>query len=945
MKLYTTLLLLAAGCSVALADTVSEEQAMANAVKFMQQNGTLPVASRAGKPMLKKALQSRGFYAFNIDDEEGGYVISSTSDKTQAVLGYSDQGTIDADNMPDPLKFWLESIDNAVENIEAGVPQEKQLTANEVAHVADKQAIEPLVKCQWNQGDPFNLLTPSYVENGVTHAHSATGCVATATTQIMYYWKWPQEACKTIPSYTYNWSGQVRTTAELEPIVFNWSAMTDTYNNNSSYESKIAVSELMLYAGHGMKSGYAGATGATSGNALSALQNYFGYSKDAFNVYHLNYTFQEWEDLYYNELAAGRPILMGADNYERTGGHEFICDGYDGNGLYHINWGWGGWDDGYFVLTVMAPDSQGIGGSTDANGYSMGQNACINLRPEYNTPDEEIVHAAISAVSAGQSKLVKDSDGNFSLYVTAKLHSLLLHQYILDHAYRLLSEDGEVVSDALGVVNNITMHPANAYNMNVSVKMSNLNDGTYKLRGISRRTTTDEWYYDDNSDRNYLELVVEGNTMSVTAMPGQGTKKLVVNSITLEGTTTAGQWQKVVYNITNKGNDFYGETYLFIDGERSSGNTISINAGETVDIYYKIKPKSSFGFHNFTLSYSTSTSSSNVIHKTDRLYKNDCQWNADGTISALPKVTSGVSYEVPNDAVALYLTGSSPRSIGLTKANPNLVLYYDDDVVLNSRSETILRKYTSNIVLGNTAKAAAFKDGYSAAIPIPFVAEKVSYTRENVARWTTVALPFDVDEITVDGEPVDWFKATTDTDKYLFVKSVAGNRGSQLRFSHSQSMKANTGYFIGVKGNLNGSDFDHTGKSVTFTGHDVNVAITGENTEYYVANAVKLVPCYKEKSAGKLLAIDEACENFVQTDKVKPFHAYLNPTGTTTSYEIYYDEGESAGIEEVTVADDDTISPDAPVYNILGVKVGIYADFDQLNRGLYIVTGHKIVKR
>ena len=100
--------------------------------------------------------------------------------------------------------------------------------------------------------------------------------------------------------------------------------MTDTYDNNSSEESRMAVAELMVYAGHGMKSGYAGATGATSGNALNALKNYFGYTQKAYNVGHLNYTFQEWEDLFYNELAAGRPILMGADNYERTGGHE-LC--------------------------------------------------------------------------------------------------------------------------------------------------------------------------------------------------------------------------------------------------------------------------------------------------------------------------------------------------------------------------------------------------------------------------------------------------------------------------------------------------------------------------------------------------------------------------------------------------------------------------------------------
>ena len=110
----------------------------------------------------------------------------------------------------------------------------------------------------------------------------------------------------------------------------------------------------------------------------------------------------------------------------------------------------------------------------------------------------------------------------------------------------------------------------------------------------------DEWFYDDNTDRNCIELTVEDGVMSVVVLPGKGSS-LVVNSMKLEGATVGGNWQKVVYNITNTGNDFYGETYLFVDGVRSSGNTISIRAGETVDVYYKFKPSNAPGAHNFIL--------------------------------------------------------------------------------------------------------------------------------------------------------------------------------------------------------------------------------------------------------------------------------------------------------------------------------------------------------
>ncbi len=944
MKIFTTLLLMAAGCSMAFADAIPEEQALANAEKFFEQNSSKPSMRRvAGKqPRFSKAMQSRGFYAFNINGDEG-YIITSGSDLTQPVLGYSDQGPLDPANMPEPLKCWLESLDKAIEGIEAGMPQKKQLKVNNVARVADKKAIEPLMRSKWNQGDPYNLMTPSYIDkdNGSYHEHSATGCVATATTQIMYYWKWPQEACATIPSYTYNWSGNIKTTEELPPVVFNWDAMTDTYNGNSSQESKMAVAQLMLYAGHGMQSGYAGATGATSDNALNALKKYFGYNNDAYNAYHLNYTYAEWEDLFYNELAAGRPLLVGADNYERTGGHEFVCDGYDGNGLYHINWGWGGWDDGYFVLTVMAPDNQGIGGSTDANGYSMGQNVCVNVRPAYTTPDEEIVRASISDISAPQSKLRKDATGVFSLNFTYSLHTVLLHRYNIEHAFRLTSTDNSIVADELAPETR-SFNPSNRYSCNASVKMQNLADGTYVLTGISREVGSNEWIVDDHADRNYVELVVKGDEMLVSVHPGQGTK-LVVNSLKLEGASVGGEWQKVVYNITNNGNDFYGETYLFVDGKRSSGNTISIPAGETLDIYYKFKPANEPGLHNFLLSRSTIISEDMTISSINRMFNLDCKWNADGSISTLPKVVPGTSYEVPADAVALYLYGSTPRAIAVNKANPNLVLYYDEDVTLAGRVEMIMRKYITNIVIGDKAKEAGFKDGYRAAVPMAFTAGTASYTRENMPEWSTVALPFDVQEITVAGERADWFTSKDDTGKNFFVKSFSGNRGAELRFAYSETMAANTAYLIGARGEFNGSSFDHTGKSVTFSAHDVLINIEGENTGSYNANKVKLLPCYTPAAAGKLLGMDDRMDNFVKVDNTEPFRAYIVSGSSIESYSIRYEEGERSGIEDV-IAIGDTVSDETPVYNMQGIKVGTLADFGSLAHGIYIVAGRKVAR-
>ncbi len=571
----------------------------------------------------------------------------------------------------------------------------------------------------------------------------------------------------------------------------------------------------------------------------------------------------------------------------------------------------------------------------------MGQNVCVNLHPANDVVDQETVKASISSISAGQSKLRKDSEGIFSLNFSYAIRTLLMHQYNIDHAFRLVSADDEVVADELAIETR-SMHPANRYNCNVSVKFQNLADGTYTFRGISRLAGSQEWFYDDNSERNYIELVVEGDQMAVNVMPGKGTK-LVINSLKLIGATVANEWQQVVYNITNVGNDFYGETYMFVDGVRSSGNTISIASGETADIYFKYKATGVPGAHKFILSYQTNTNQDNVISDIDRMSNIDCLWKADGTISALPKAVGGVSYVVPEEAVALYLYGTSPRSIAVSSANPNLVLYFDEGTTLASRVETIMRRYITNIVIGDNAKEAAFKDGYEVYVPKPFVAEKVSYTRENMAQWSTVALPFNVDEITVDGVAVDWFTSKSDVDKNLFVKSFAGNRGAQVRFSHSEAMLANTPYFVGLKGNLNNSSFDHTGKTVTFSATDAIVSISGETTDNHVPNNLKMLPCYATTAKTKLLGLSDAFDTFVQVEETKPFHAYLSTTSSISSYAVYYDEGEHSGVEDV-ICDDDTISLNAPVYNLQGIKVGTYADFDQLGRGLYIVSGRKVVK-
>ena len=282
-SIFISVLFLLASARV-WAGPITKETAMANARDFI--GGTLKSNVRKApginrQASLKTVMEDKDYYVFNVGDNEG-FVIASGSDKTQPILGYSDTGRIDPANMPDPLKAWFNELPTAIQSQETGIGQRRSLAPDRrrAPKVKTKNAIPVLVSSRWNQGDPYNLLTPECIgDDGNMQSHSATGCVATAMAQVMYYWKWPQEACKTIPSYSSDWNMQ-RTLPELEPKAFDWDNMIDVYTSAATNAQKNAVAELMLYVGHSIKMGYGPASGAWSGNCAIALRNYYDYDPE-----------------------------------------------------------------------------------------------------------------------------------------------------------------------------------------------------------------------------------------------------------------------------------------------------------------------------------------------------------------------------------------------------------------------------------------------------------------------------------------------------------------------------------------------------------------------------------------------------------------------------------------------------------------------------------------
>ena len=375
------------------AQQISEEQARNRALKYLSNNA--PAKTRGlnvgmDRKTVTAKTDAKSIYAFNLDG--GGYVIASGDSRALPVLGYSATGSIDWDRMPDNMRAWLKSYDQAM----ATLGNTKEFTDGVSRHGhttrAPREAIAPLLKTPWNQLEPYWNDTPPYdgANPDWKGQPSATGCVATAMAMVMNYYQWPKDACTEIPAYDLTTAHEnvekVWHIDALPPTTFDWDNMLDNYETPEGIigtpEQQKAVAKLMRYCGQSVQMRYSPMDSSASFQAAAeALVKYFGYQNTVQVSQRIYYSINGWEDLIYSELANGRPMVYSG--FSEDGGHTFVCDGYDGNGLFHINWGWGGTNDDYFSLSVLNPyNNTSAGASSSGIGFCIDQSAIIGVQPD-----------------------------------------------------------------------------------------------------------------------------------------------------------------------------------------------------------------------------------------------------------------------------------------------------------------------------------------------------------------------------------------------------------------------------------------------------------------------------------------------------------------------------------------------------------------------------------
>lgn len=335
--------------------------------KQISQNAALSAArkySRTGQVAPAKNLRSdktnnAPYYAFNL---EQGYVIVSGDDEMTELVGYAENGFFDAENVPPQMQLWLNGYAEYVAAVQSGKAKARKILLSDSPSVV----VEPLVTTKWNQDAPFNNFAPEYTDDNNNTQRCATGCAATAMAQIMKFHNWPEQG---VGHYSYEHQSFGTISSNFSEHVYDWTNMIDRYNNGEySNVQADAVALLMKDCGVSLNMNYGPVSGASIYSYTPAFKNYFRYSSRTVN--RSGCETAEFTRIITDELQEGRPIIYCGTGED--GGHAFVVDGYDTNYFLHVNWGWGGYSDGYFDMNYMDPAGLGIGGGSGAFKWNQG---------------------------------------------------------------------------------------------------------------------------------------------------------------------------------------------------------------------------------------------------------------------------------------------------------------------------------------------------------------------------------------------------------------------------------------------------------------------------------------------------------------------------------------------------------------------------------------------
>lgn len=600
-KHYLLSLLFFATVGFLFAEDVSQKDAETVAKNFYSLTTDRPVTgftlatkvvtnAQVGRPSDAKPV----YYVFNVNNN--GFVIVSGDDLVQPVLGYSTEGTFNTQSINPAVNKWLNGYEKQIvyvkENVHQTTDEITRQWSNYLNGVepqsADRgsNAVNPLCQTKWNQAPYENGQCPF---DNQYNERTVTGCVATAMAQIMKYWNYPTTGTG---FHSYNEQSYGTQSANFGSATYDWAQMPNVLSSANS-----AVATIMYHCGVSVDMDYGvAATGGSAAYVVSSLspvqacseysyKTYFGYDPATVQgVARSNYSETNWINLMKNELDNSRPLQYAG--LGPGGGHTWVCDGYDNNNFFHMNWGWAGNSDGYFSLNSLDPTSLGAGGGT--GGFNNTQQAVIGIKPLNGggggggggggtVNQDGIALYAQTTVSANPVQ------AGSSFTVNATIANTGSTNFTGDFAAAIFNSNGVFV-DFIQEFTGQTAQAGFYYNVPFTVNSLDVVPGTY-LVGIFYK----------NGSNNY-SLVNPGsyaNPVSITVTGPANSIQMYSNSTVAPTTPAVNQSFTVSTQIANNGgSNFTG--YLSADLFTMEGDYVTTieeisNVSMQAGFYYNVQ--------------------------------------------------------------------------------------------------------------------------------------------------------------------------------------------------------------------------------------------------------------------------------------------------------------------------------------------------------------------
>ena len=566
--------------SISDAQTIATNFIKENSVNISPSaNSSLKLAYTAKSTTI---LGKNSYYVFNKGVNDGFIIISADDCVHNEVLGYSNNGDFNFEEIPSNIKWWLEQyqreIDYAVKNNLQSTPIIRSYATS----------VAPLLGgITWDQGDPYNQLCPTLTNSSGKTERTVTGCVATSTAQLMRYYKWPT---KGTGSNSYTWeNGEKTLSMDFSQSTYDWDNMTETYNSNSTTAQKNAVAKLMYDCGISCNMDYGlSETGGSSASALDqayGLYKYFGYDQGMRHINRNYYKLNDWETLIKNEIDNNRPVLYRGSG--TGGGHAFIIDGYNKSGYFHFNWGWGGRSDGYFVTTALNPGELGIGGGAGGYNYYQGMTICVQPAQSSSTSKIEITSDGL---------VIKwDQLNEYGLSTRIMNQNWISSKF--DAAWKMEATDGSetIYYEFMPNTTLNSYYYFNTYYAINDVFSRYITNGTYKVSLVVREYDSTEW-------RPIPTLIGEANCVYMTLKNGKATNvtydetslpKLSVTGYELNDKLYINRIATLSTTVKNSGTEYWGDMALvFADANgkilATSGLVMAnISEGESKEVKFE----------------------------------------------------------------------------------------------------------------------------------------------------------------------------------------------------------------------------------------------------------------------------------------------------------------------------------------------------------------------